>query len=237
MKIPANFLNLPGELRNKIYGHLLVRNEIINPWQRNYDLAPNLLSTSKKIQHETSTLLYGNNCFDLTGCDFELISGFFDKIGCDNMTKLRSIYIDFPIIRNFEDNISLDKNSSDIITRIEKHCTNLRTLKTCPIRTNNMGLNSFDNPSITAKAFRLVDARFRAISSLDKIIVEVFEDEPTFETRITMENQGWTVHVVERVEQWDSGSSFGCYEDWDDNYGYYDYDIDNDSDFWRRAAD
>jgi hypothetical protein len=57
-----------------------------------------------------------------------------------------------------------------------------------------------------------------------------------------MESHGWILKVVEpvEVEEWDVDRSWDDFED--DEYLHNDdddddYDIDNDSDFWRRAAD
>jgi hypothetical protein len=89
----------------------------------------------------------------------------------------------------------------------------------------------------------LVNTRFRAISSLQDIIVEVYEDGPSNYIRRKMEIQGWTIRTTKYVEEWGSDRSRGDFEyDWDYDYDYSDdgddaYDIDNDSDFWRRAGD
>jgi hypothetical protein len=76
----------------------------------------------------------------------------------------------------------------------------------------------------------------RAISSLQEIIVEVYEDGPSADIRMKMESHGWTINVIEQVEEWDRDRSFSDFDD--DDYRYdYDCDIDNDSNFWRRAGD
>ncbi len=80
--------------------------------------------------------------------------------------------------------------------------------------------------------------------SLQKIIVEVYKDGPSNYIRRRMESYGWTISIAEYAEEEDFDRSFSDFEydhygydsrgddDDDDNYG-----IDNDSDFWRRAAD
>ena len=54
-----------------------------------------------------------------------------------------------------------------------------------------------------------------------------------------MESHGWTISTTENVEEEDFDRSFSDFEYGDDSGddGYDDYDIDNDSDFWRRAGD
>jgi hypothetical protein len=86
----------------------------------------------------------------------------------------------------------------------------------------------FDSPRIVAKAFALVDTRLRTISSLQDIIVQVYEDGPSADIRTKMESYGWTIKVIKQVEEWDCDGSLGDFED--DNYLY---DNDNyDSDFF-----
>lgn len=105
-------------------------------------------------------------------------------------------------------------------------------------------LDDLDNPKIVTEALKLVDTRFRAISSLQEIIVEVYEDGPSDHIRRRMKSHGWTISTTEYVEEEDWGRSFSDFDYDDYGYGddsggdnYDDYDIDNDSDFWRRAGD
>ncbi|KFZ16344.1 hypothetical protein V502_05150 [Pseudogymnoascus sp. VKM F-4520 (FW-2644)] len=104
--------------------------------------------------------------------------------------------------------------------------------------------DELENPKIVAEALTLVNARFRAISSLQDIIVEVYEDAPSDYIRRQVESHGWTISAAEYVEEWGGSSDYDwdryddyewdLYED-DDHHGEYDYEYD--SDFWRRAAD
>lgn len=100
---------------------------------------------------------------------------------------------------------------------------------------------------MVSKALRLVNAHFRAISSLKKVVVEVYEDDPRDHIRRNYESHGWTVstHTTEYLEENDFNRSFSDCEyndnDYDDGGDNDDddksYDIENDSDFWRRACD
>ena len=62
----ATFLDLPSELRNKIYEQLLVQQERINPYNERESLTPGLLRANKTVYSEASSVLYAQNCFDLT---------------------------------------------------------------------------------------------------------------------------------------------------------------------------
>jgi hypothetical protein len=57
-------------------------------------------------------------------------------------------------------------------------------------------LDALASPQVVAEALTLVDARFRAISSLQEIIVEVYEDGPSDNIRREMKNHG--PYVLER---------------------------------------
>ena len=58
-----------------------------------------------------------------------------------------------------------------------------------------------------------------------------------------MENYRQTVSITEYIKEWGSNKSLGNFKDnWDYNYGYNNnnnnaYNINNNSDFQRRAAD
>ncbi|KAJ6132241.1 hypothetical protein N7471_007456 [Penicillium samsonianum] len=256
--MPASFLSLPAELRNEIYMYLLVRSEPIDPWNGGHELVPNLLSTNTKILHEARSLLYGDNCFDLSRWESEIIAQFLDTIGFINASYLQCIRIDFPTLRELEYKVNLEVDSLRILEKIQCHCINLEKVITTSKSTTAMEnqLDSFDSPKICEKALALVDARFREISSLQEIVIEVYEEGPSLDLRRKMRSRGWILNVVEEpVEEvkWNFHTSWDGLEDdeyvCDDDYNDYfdvddynddyddDYDIDNDSDFWRRAAD
>ena len=74
-------------------------------------------------------------------------------------------------------------------------------------------LDALDHPKIVAEALALVDARFRAFSSLQEIIVEVYEDGPSNHIRREMKNHGWTISATEYVEEPDFDRSFSDIEE------------------------
>jgi len=246
--MPANFLNLPSELRNRVYELCLLHQEPIHPWMdynHRQELTPGLLRANKTVHREASSLLYAQNRFDFATATPEDVASFLKTIGDNNAACIRHICIDFPSLRDLEPgNVTLEEGSDGILANIQSSCANLRTLTTSLSSTHAMELrlDALDNPKIVIEALMLVNTRFRAILSLQDIIIEVYEDGPSGYMRRKMENHGWTVRITEYVEEWGSDRSFGDFEDdWDHDYGYDDYDddydIDNDSDFWRRAAD
>ena len=240
----ANFLSLPSELRNKIYEQVLVDQESIDPFTLSYlrPLTPELLRTNSTVCREASSLLYAQNHFDFATCDFEFVVSFVDQIDRNNANHIRHIRIDFPDIPNLgRHDVTLGNNSTRILAKIRSDCINLNTLTTSLGSTNAMALDGLGNPDLVVEALALVDAGFRTISSLQMIIVEVYNDELSVDIRRKIESHGWTISITEQAEESDIDRAFSDIEDdgdrYDDDNGDYHYDIDDDSDFWRRAAD
>ena len=201
--MPTNFVSLPGELRNEIYHHLLVCEEPVSPWDRNEGLAPNILCANKAINYEASSILYGRNCFDLTQLDSKLIFEFLDQIGHHNANHLQCLYVNFPIHPDVgEDDISLEDDSFRILTKILTDCPNLETIiiSADSIDFIEFMVYAFENPRTVDKALAHVDARVKALSSVSEIIVNIYEDGPSPNTRSKIESYGWLINVVEREE-------------------------------------
>jgi hypothetical protein len=81
-------------------------------------------------------------------------------------------------------------------------------------------IDALDSPWAAAEALALVDARFKAISSLKEIIVNVYDEPPSCDLRKKMRSCGWTIEVTEREESKESVGSFDGYDDYFD-YDYY----------------
>lgn len=251
--ISTNFLSLPSELRNKIYQLVLVQQEPIVPhfdYYQRHTLTPELLRTNKTVHREASSLLYAQNRFDFTMFTSEHVASFLEQIGRNNANYIRHIHVDFPNFLHLDPHdVTLEDDSDRILAKIQSDCTTLSTLTTSLDSTNDMELrlDALDNYNIVAKALAVVDTRFKAILSLQEIIVEVYEDGPSGHIRREMKSHGWTISAIEYVEESDS-HRFSSDIEYDDyryggDYRYSDdsgsdhYDIDNDSDFWRRAGD
>jgi len=259
----ANFLSLPSELRNNIYEQLLVLQQPITCpirfWRRQLirragatsAFTLGLLRANKIIHFEASSILYGKNCFDLECRSSEDVALFLERIGRKNASYILHMNLDFPEFQYLDPtDITIQDDSIGILTKIQSDCINLKTLTLSLSSTDEMEarLDALDYPKIVVEALRLVNARFRAISSLQEIIVEVYEDGPNDHIRREMKKHGWIINETKIDEPLDFESlSFGNF-DFDSDYRYYrtdsdygieadDYDIDNDSDFWRRAAD
>lgn len=258
----SNFLSLPSELRNRIYELCLLQPEPIEPiepielikrmvslFNRRQESAVGIFRTNKVIYREASSLFYAQNHFDFTMATSSQVASFLKTIGRNNSDHIRHIHISFPEFLNLDaGNVTLDDDSIGLLASIRDGCNNLGTLTTSLDSTQAMRrrLDTLDDPKRVDEALGLVNTSFRDIASLQEIIVEVYQDSPCDDIRRKMESYGWTIDVTENVEEWDEGHlDYMPEEGWDSDFdydygyshGYDEYDIDNDSDFWRRAGD
>ena len=247
-----NFFSLPRELRDQIYKLVLLHQEPIDPYvdyYREQKLTPGLLRANKTVHREASLLFYTQNCFDLTTVTAEDVASFLGQIGRNNADYIRHIYVDFPKFVCLDPGeVTLEDESVSILASIQSGCANLSTLTTSLYSTNSMELrlDELDYPKVVTEALKLVNTHFRAISSLQGIIVEVYEDGPS-DHRKKMESHGWRITTTEYVEEENSHGVLSDFEyGYDDDRDYYhddDHDdnyhsdFDDDSDFWRRARD
>jgi hypothetical protein len=204
----TNFFSLPSELRNKIYELVLLHDEPLDPcgvyWPS--ESPTGLFRVSKTTHREATSFFYAQNCFDLSWSSVEGIDAFFEVIGRTNASYIRHIRINFPSFPNLNTyHNSLDSNSVRILKKLQTNCVKLRTLTTSPHDTNDLGegLRALDSPKDVCEAFKLVNARFKAFSSLQEVIVEIYEDGLSEDIRQEMKALGWTISAVTRVEDHD----------------------------------
>ena len=221
----SNFFSLPRELRNMIYGPVLLQQEPIDPWHYCYrrgDLTPGLLRVNRAIHREASSLFYSQNRFDFTHSSSEHVASFLGQIGRVSADFIQHVCIDFPDFLPLEPgDVTLKDDSICILANFRNGCASLSTLTTSLYSTNAMELrlDALDNPKLVTEALKLVNTHFRAISSLQQIIVEVYEDGPSDQIRRVMKSHGWTIRTTEVVEE---EASDRCFSDLDDPE--YDYD-------------
>lgn len=211
----VSFVSLPAEIRIEIYKHLLVGRRPISPWNIHRKLVPNLLFANTMTFHEARSLLYRYSCFDFSWRSYGQICQFFDVIGRTKTSHIQYIRVDFPQLRDIEDNISLEKDSALTMALIQSRCTSLKCLIAAPHSTESMEykLDWFDNPKICERALALVDTHFRTIPSLRETIIEVHEDGPSSYIRKKMKILGWILVLVEKVEPWDTDESEDAIEE------------------------
>jgi hypothetical protein len=235
-----NFFSFPSEIRNKIYEEALVLSELIVLCAMQYGgiyglalpmnsrmcgllrLCPVILLANKRTHREASTLLYSRNRFRL---DKGFLTLFLDQIGPQNASFLRHICIAFPAFDDYHvESVTLKEDSIRTLECIRDNCTNLATLETSlRFRTINIMESAIDAPdSPRAATLALVDARFKAISSLKEIIVNVYDEPISCDLREEMHGCGWTIEGT-----WEESESVGSYDEEDDYWwdNYYNEDV------------
>ena len=252
----SNFFSLAREIRDQIYELVLLQQDPID-YRRDRDiwcirpqLTPELLRVNKTIHREASSIFYSGNHFDLTADTPEQVALFFAQIGKKNADCIRHVLVKFPeILRGERDEVILDKDDVGILAKIQSSCANVTALTVSPYSTEAMGsmIEEQKEPKVVTEALELVNTHFRAISSLQEIIIEMYEKGPSDHIQKEMEGCGWKIRILQYAElevgeDWDTHWSdreddIHSYDDDDDDDVNDDYDIDNDSDFWRRAAD
>lgn len=114
-KAKISFLDLPSEIRFRIYQECLISHDPILLFEwikshalcRNYELSPALLRTNKTIEEEASTVLYSQNVFCLVSCDprntsaatrstvWDFVYFTVRSIGLKNLEKIRFLSMFF----------------------------------------------------------------------------------------------------------------------------------------------
>jgi hypothetical protein len=249
--IPTNvkFFHFPTEIRVKIYEELLVHSEPItfttcddHSWpiaflSKRYGLCPALLRANTTVHREARPLLYSSNCFRF--CDLErhtlcgksaVLTSFISQIGLQNASFLRHVCIDFPAFDDYRPGTAmLQEDSIKTLDLIRDSCKGIVILETwlrdpCPLEWVDY---KFDSSPIAADALDLLDARFKTISSLEEVIVDVpvySDDDQTRDDALSndlskkMRDCGWTIKVSlsELKESW-----FSWEEDEGVDYDYY----------------
>lgn len=219
---PTSFLSLPGELRNRIYELVLVREEHSYEWEEIWrhiyhpkGLTVGLLCASKIIHQEATPVFYGQNRFDFSGALPDHVSSFFYQLGKRNASYIRDVNIDFPDVSFLDGVVSLERDAPNTLEIIRGACDNLITLTASLENTDRVEnrLAALDDHNIASEALALVDARFRSFPSVQTIIVEVYEDAPCDHIRKTMESHGWLLRTTERERVESDGSPGSIYCD------------------------
>jgi hypothetical protein len=156
------------------------------------------------VYSEASSLLYSKNCFQFLTVwhsgegvyGSAYIAPFFHQIR-SQASLIRHIYIFFPGFDDFkqvEPTLAIVHFKS--LKLIQDICTNLATLKLLvPPNCDNRVL--YDS-TYAQKAQDLLDARFRAILSLKKVIInfQLYNDKDLVYDLTKMRDLGWTIEIT-----------------------------------------
>lgn len=187
-------------------------------------LCPAILLANKRALREAGRLLYSRNCFRVQAPIFlpeyiaqlTILTSFINQIGPQNTSFLPHICIAFPEYEDYSlGSVTLREDSIRILELIRNNCTNLAILEMSLQSTSarESAIDALDSPRAASEALALVDGRFKAIPSLEKIIVNVCDEPCSHEVREKMRGCGW---IIEVTEQEDS-ESFRSFDEWSDD--------------------
>jgi len=163
------------------------------------------------VQREASPLLYSGNRFGFSHpypmtwifAECQVFTSFLSQIGRQNASFLRHISIHFPDFDDFRP-ATLRKESMKLLEFIRDNCTSIATLEISMDSPYSSAYTAdLDSSLVTGEALELLDARFKAMSSLKEIIVNVpvyGNEGPSDSLRKKMRDCGWTIKDIELEE-------------------------------------
>ncbi|KAH8730372.1 hypothetical protein GQ44DRAFT_723227 [Phaeosphaeriaceae sp. PMI808] len=202
--MPANFLSLPRIVRIKIYELLLIHNGKVHPMNQpshETKFTTALFRANRTVSNEATTVFYARNTFELSTYEAYEISSLFQQIGPRNKSYIQHIILSFPEFNTLDDpyHLSLFTHDEMVIETIRQNCPRLSTLTTSILwRSQSFPLSAVNNPEIVVRALMLVDDRFREITSVQRVIVKVLDDELSDHMRGVIRGLGWVI-----VPDWD----------------------------------
>lgn len=117
------------------------------------------------------------------------------------LTRLaQDICINFPVIEVQPEASNIREDSLQSLKFLQEKCTNLTTLETLISSRNSSGLTRVDqaHSQFTREALSQVYLQLKAIPSLRKIIVRVFNGMPISSVMESMQSFGWVVLPANR---------------------------------------
>ncbi|KAK2756387.1 hypothetical protein FQN54_005279 [Arachnomyces sp. PD_36] len=207
------FLSLPVELRDIIYKQVLILLRPVYLFQdRGGPLGsfipgkPSqwraLLYVSRQISDEARVVLYSSNQFNIQEVPTKYDQGrvlrsFLDCIGPTNTRLLSRLCVNFPAtekVEGQEGKIRLREDALQWLQLLQRECPNLKTLETLVYSNDSSELiEERDSTQLVRDVLLGIDGQFRAIASLDRIIVRVTSGTPSPSVKEFLQGLGWAV--------------------------------------------
>ncbi|KFZ08255.1 hypothetical protein V502_09458 [Pseudogymnoascus sp. VKM F-4520 (FW-2644)] len=165
-----------------------------------------LLYTNRQVYDEASAVLYGLNHFtlvDTTQKQVVLLETFLNCIGSANAGLLSHLCINFPVAEGVDGKpgeVVLREDGLRSLKLLQDKCINLRTLEAFVHNENSRGLTqaSCDESQFIQEALSGIDAHFKLIPSLSRIIVRFNSGSPASSVMELMKGLGWVILVGDR---------------------------------------
>ena len=212
-----SLLSLPRHIRDDIYRRVLVVAHPLFLFQDTGSgvvetFAPGrpvrwlaLIYTNRQVHDEASAVLYGMNRFtlvDTTRRQVDLLQSFLNCIGSVNAGLLSHLCINFPVAENINGqpgDIKLREDGFRSLKLLQDRCINLKTLETFVHNENSRGLKaSHDDSQFIREALSQINAQFKLISSLSRIIVRFYDGSPAPSLMELMKDFGWVIFLGDK---------------------------------------
>lgn len=206
-----SFFSLPREIRDQIYKLCLLSTEPLQPltltdrsWADMGGFSPRLFRASKAVHAEACAVFYGQNRFEFPDPFLHWnLDEFLENIG-SSAAYLGHALIPFPRTECLMvGGTTLDSNDLGIAASLRRRCPNLKTLSTeymstyATLELNLMG----QEPALRRDALAVIDAHFRSLPSLQRIIVQMHEGSlADAELRGGIEGMGWVICTEDERE-------------------------------------
>ncbi|CAG9998861.1 unnamed protein product [Clonostachys byssicola] len=208
----ACFLSLPAENRISIYEEVLGAGQTFFLFHGTGNqvnaLAPTnprrwsaFLFTNHLIYSEAREIVYGANRFvllDVTHTQTELLHNFLGGIGPANASLITHLVISFPVMERVEAQeaeFALKGDSMRALELLRAQCTRLKTLELQVNRQNSSGLTEEKDcdSKFARDALPRINQELKGISSLERVVVKVYEKALMPSVESVMQNFGWMV--------------------------------------------
>lgn len=211
----SRLFSLPRKVRKDIYRRVLVvahplylftegtshKIELFAPERPVRWLA--LLYANRQLYAEASATLYGSHQFvlvDTTRSQANLLQSFLDLIGSVNAGHLSHMCINFPVAESVgceAGEVTLREDDLRGLKLLQMKCCNLTTLKTFVHSQNSrdlvMASHDSKNSQCVRETLSQVDAQLKAIRSLCRILVRLYDGPLAPEVTELMQSFGWDV--------------------------------------------
>lgn len=211
----CRFFDLPPQARDDIYrkvlavGHPLYlfkdshspRVKLFAPDTRPRWLA--LLFTNRQLHAEASAILYRFNHFAFvdtsptTPNPGNVVQSFLNNIGSVNAAHLSHVSINFPGADSQDGKAVLREADFCVLKLLQEKCNGLATLELLVQQGNSKGLTAAgqaqDSSHSARETLSQVDAQFKDIPSLRKVIVRFYSGSPAPGVAELMQGYGWVI--------------------------------------------
>jgi hypothetical protein len=225
----TNFPQLPAELRTRIYEFALLPRHPICLRDKYFPVetpACALLRVNRMVHSEASAIFYSQNEFEITSCGSfirgcsiytpDQADSFFSLLG-RNKFLIRKVNLQFPtlVVTEEANNFFLLAEHSRFLEVVQRHCTNLRTLKLhfpgTMLEYLGSGRDRWDlQPTFSipldvccSKALSTVHARLKLFPSSPEVVVNLGRELDTL-THGLMVGHGWKIQYGTPTNHWHS---------------------------------